>query len=111
MMFKALKAAKSEKGFTLIELMVVVAIIAVLVSIAIPSFINATSNAKVKTCQANLRTIDGAIQVYYAEVGSAPADVAALVTGTYLKEAPTEPTGGSYAIVSSSAACSAGHTY
>lgn len=110
MLFAISKATRNEKGFTLIELMVVVAIIAVLVSIAIPSFISATSSAKVKTCQANLRTIDGAIQVYYAEIGAYPT-VAQLSTGTYLKAWPTEPLGGTYTIASGAAVCSLGHTY
>jgi type II secretion system protein G len=109
---KMLSASKSESGFTLIELMVVVVIIGVLVAIAIPIFVNATSNAKQKTCQANLRTIDGAISVYYANNSGYPANIAALVTDGELKKAPTEPFTGAYSLVGGSvASCSIGHTY
>lgn len=58
-MFSSLK--KSDKGFTLVELMVVVLIIGILVAIAIPIFNNASKQAKIKTCQANIRTINGAL--------------------------------------------------
>ncbi len=51
-----------DEGFTLIELMVVVLIIGILVAIAVPVFFQARANAEQKTCWANQRTIDGAIQ-------------------------------------------------
>ncbi|HEY5531614.1 MAG TPA: prepilin-type N-terminal cleavage/methylation domain-containing protein [Candidatus Anoxymicrobiaceae bacterium] len=51
-------------GFTLIELMIVILIIAILVAIAVPVYLNARANAQKRTCQSNLRTVDGAIQTY-----------------------------------------------
>ncbi len=53
-MFKFLK---SKKGFTLVELMIVVVIMAILVAVAVPIFSAVTKNARVKTCQANQREI------------------------------------------------------
>lgn len=55
------KILKNKKGFTLVELMVVVAILGVLVAVAIPVYNNVTENAKEKTCAANCRTIESAI--------------------------------------------------
>ena len=53
-MFKLLK---SKKGFTLVELMIVVVIMAILVAVAVPIFSAVTKNARTKTCVANMREI------------------------------------------------------
>ncbi len=84
---------RKEKGFTLIELMVVVLIIAILVAIAVPVFNVARDNAWRRSCQANLRTIDGAIQTYYASYEGFPSafGVSNLVDGDFLKAAPQCP--------------------
>lgn len=87
---------RKDEGFTLVELMVVVLIIGILVAIAIPVFNAAKTNAQTKSCFANERTVDGAARSYEAESGALPADVAALVTATYLKAAPVCPAGGTY---------------
>ncbi|MDD3839220.1 MAG: type II secretion system protein [Clostridia bacterium] len=63
------KLLKDDKGFTLIELVVVLAILAILVMIAIPVFGNTTENARVKVDDANLRTAQSALQLYIAESG------------------------------------------
>ena len=52
---------RNNKGFTLVELMVVLLIIGILVAIAIPIYNSTQAKAKEKACAANLRTIDGAI--------------------------------------------------
>lgn len=55
---------KKEGGFTLIELMVVVLIIGILIAVAIPVFNSASRDARHRTCLANQRTIEGAVQQY-----------------------------------------------
>lgn len=90
-------ARKNRKGFTLVELMVVVLIIGILVAIAIPIYNAATSNSQEKACFANERTIEGAAEQFKAnEAGHAyPATIAALVP-SYIKATPVCPAGGTY---------------
>ncbi len=57
---------RNQKGFTLIELMVVVLIIAILIAIAVPVFNVARQAAWRRTCQSNLRNINGNIQTFVA---------------------------------------------
>lgn len=89
---------RNEKGFTLIELMVVVLIIGILVAIAIPVFNGTANNAKDKACTANVRTIAGAVAQHQAEdvSGAYPADVDELVTDGYLKDPPPVDPHGAY---------------
>ena len=61
-MFKFLK---SKKGFTLVELMIVVVIMAILVAVAVPIYSAVTSNAKKKTCAGNCREITGQLNSYF----------------------------------------------
>jgi prepilin-type N-terminal cleavage/methylation domain-containing protein len=57
----------SERGFTLIELMIVVAIIAILAGILIPNFVNARAQAQTSACESNLRAIATALELVYAD--------------------------------------------
>lgn len=101
-----MKALRNEQGFTLIELMVVVLIIGILVAVAVPVFVSASASAKERTCQANLRTMDGAIQTYEANTQVAVTALADLVPA-YIKEIPTEPTDGDYNFVDATSAVAA----
>ena len=60
----------SERGFTLIELMIVVAIIAILAGILIPNFVNARAQAQTSACESNLRAIATALEGVLAMVSA-----------------------------------------
>ena len=82
-----------QKGFTLIELMIVILIIAILVAIAVPVYLAATNSAKRRTCQSNLRTIDSAINAYngYYDMMPGNGTCANVLSTTWLKRDPTCP--------------------
>jgi prepilin-type N-terminal cleavage/methylation domain-containing protein len=82
-------------GFTLVEIMIVVAIIGLLAAIAIPNFVTARQRAQVNTCIANMKQIEGAIETYMLETRTAdmPGSVGALVTANYIRSEPYCPAG------------------
>lgn len=87
--------AKRERGFTLIELMIVMAIIAILASIAIPSFINAVKHAREAVLREDLHTMRQAIDSYTVDKEKAPQSLDDLVQSGYLKQIPVDPMTGS----------------
>lgn len=93
MFLKLCRVAKKQRGFTLVELMVVIAIIGILAGIAIPVYNSTQAKAKESACQANQRIIDGAAQQYYLNVGSFPANIDALKPD-YLQDIPKCPSSG-----------------
>lgn len=72
-----------KAGFTLVEIMIVVAIIGLLAAIAIPNFVRARATAQTNACVNNLRQIDGAVQQSLLEDPSVAIDATRL--GEYIK--------------------------
>jgi type IV pilus assembly protein PilA len=69
-MIERIRTARDEGGFTLIELMVVVLIIAILIAIAIPTFLGLRARAQDRSAQSDLRNGFTAVKAFYTDVGS-----------------------------------------
>jgi len=93
------RAPRSKFPVWAIVLIVALAFVVVagaIVAVTVPIFLNANTLAQKRTCQANQRTIDAAIQTYYAENGSYPpaGPVGKVLVPDFMKKAPTCPTSG-----------------
>lgn len=87
----ARESSRRQRGFTLVELMVVMAIIAVLMAVAVPSFISAIRSAKEAALREDLHTMRDAIEQYTEDKEAAPQSLDDLVQAGYLKSLPIDP--------------------
>jgi general secretion pathway protein G len=87
----ALVKLELAQGFTLIELMIVMLIIAILAGIAIPSFVGSLRAARESNLRQDLHVMRNAIDEYTHDKEKAPQSLDDLVGAGYLKELPTDP--------------------
>lgn len=88
-----MRMRRDERGFTLIELMIVLTIIATLISIAIPNYRHSLRVSKEAVLRANLETLRRTIQNYTLDKQAAPNSLEDLVGAGYLREVPKDITG------------------
>ncbi|MDU5921711.1 MAG: prepilin-type N-terminal cleavage/methylation domain-containing protein, partial [Finegoldia magna] len=91
---KLLALKNKKKGFTLLELLVVLAILAILIAIAVPVYKNQKEKAAITAHNANVRVLETAVESYRQDNdGKLPdkLDINELVNGKYIKSVPKVP--------------------
>jgi general secretion pathway protein G len=81
----------TRRGFTLIELMVVLTIVALLLSIAVPRYYGSLDKSKEAVLKENLFQLRDAISKYQADKGKYPESLDALAADKYLRRVPIDP--------------------
>ena|SRR5437016_6768538 len=90
------------RGFTLVEIMIVVALIGLLAAVAVPNFVHARAQSQVNTCLSNLRQIDAATQQWALENNKSPnSTITYPDIQPYMKNAVVCPAGGAGATFAS----------
>lgn len=85
------QASIRQSGFTLIEMLVVMTLIALLLTLAVPHYFSALDNGRIRVQTQNVATLRDAIDKFNADQGRYPTDLEELVTKKYLRQIPLDP--------------------
>ncbi len=85
------RAFALQGGFTLIEMLVVMTLIALLLTLAVPHYFSALDNGRTRVQTQNMATLRDAIDKFNADQGRYPSDLQELVTKKYLRQIPLDP--------------------
>ncbi|HET9702309.1 MAG TPA: prepilin-type N-terminal cleavage/methylation domain-containing protein [Burkholderiales bacterium] len=96
-LLSAAKRRRAASGFTLVELLVVMSIIALLLALAAPRYFKSITRAEEAVLRENLTLVRDALDKYYADTGKYPPDLEELVKKRYLRKVPEDPITGSTA--------------
>ena len=88
---KAASVESALRGFSLIELIVVMSIIAILLTIAVPRYFKSLERSKEAVLHQDLAILRDAIDKYNADLGHKPETLANLVEGRYIRSVPVDP--------------------
>lgn len=80
---------KNQKGFTLIEMMIVLMVISVLLIIMVPNITQHNSTINKKGCEAFVRMVEGQVQAFHIDNKKFPSDISELAAKGYLKDGET----------------------
>ena len=89
---------KMKQGFTLVEIMIVVAIIAIMAAVAIPNFITYRKTSQMNACISNLKQIQSAVEQARMKGVQNPGWTDIVGSDKYIKVTPTCPAGGTYTL-------------
>lgn len=84
-------ASRLRHGFTLIEMLVVMTLIALLLTLAVPRYFNTLDSGRTRVQQQNMATLRDAIDKYSADQGRYPDELQDLVNKKYLRQIPLDP--------------------
>lgn len=96
---------KAKKGFTLVEILIVVVILGILAAIVIPQFSDASTEAKESAAKSDLSALRSQLELYKIRTGPGyPASLAALQAAGYIQQVPTDPWGTAYSYTAATGA-------